>query len=204
MTCAELAETPLCGTANCTIKNCMRTREIINGETEMTTRDGKKVPIAAACSAHGREFHPAVERRVIVTWERGHEKALVLGTDLSWHWRKVVAVFKQRMSIEELFRDEPRALSRPTASGDYRRREEHTIRLGFAAAEDREGRAAGAAASGAGVCVLVAPADRPGVPGHYVRGALGFGDHENAGSGVRLRGRAIHARPREMASEGAL
>jgi hypothetical protein len=49
--------------------------------------------------------HP-VERRVIVTWERGHEKALILGTDLLWHWRKVVAVFKQRMSIEELFRDE--------------------------------------------------------------------------------------------------
>jgi len=47
-----------------------------------------------------------VERRVIVTWERGHEKALILGTDLLWHWRKVVAVFKQRMSIEELFRDE--------------------------------------------------------------------------------------------------
>ena len=47
-----------------------------------------------------------VERRVIVTWERGNEEALILATDLLWRWRKVVAVFKQRMSIEELFRDE--------------------------------------------------------------------------------------------------
>ena len=43
---------------------------------------------------------------MIVTWERGNEKALVLGTDLGWQRRKVVAVFKGRMSIEELFRDE--------------------------------------------------------------------------------------------------
>jgi len=49
--------------------------------------------------------HP-VERRVIVTWERGNEEALVLGTDLDWSWRKIVAVFERRMSIEELFRDE--------------------------------------------------------------------------------------------------
>lgn len=49
--------------------------------------------------------HP-VERRVVVTWERGNEEALVLGTDLDWNWRKIVAVFKGRMSIEELFRDE--------------------------------------------------------------------------------------------------
>ena len=47
-----------------------------------------------------------VERRVIVKWERGHEEPLVLGTDLVWNWRKVVDVFKLRMSIEELFRDE--------------------------------------------------------------------------------------------------
>lgn len=49
--------------------------------------------------------HP-VARRVIVRWERGHEEPLVLGTDLPWNWRKVVEVFKRRMSIEELFRDE--------------------------------------------------------------------------------------------------
>ena len=51
MTCAELAKTPLCGTSNCTIKNCMRTGEAIIGETVMETRDGKKIPIAASCSA---------------------------------------------------------------------------------------------------------------------------------------------------------
>jgi hypothetical protein len=47
-----------------------------------------------------------VERRVIVTWERGYEEPAILGTDLLWSWRKVVEVFKLRMSIEELFRDE--------------------------------------------------------------------------------------------------
>ena len=47
-----------------------------------------------------------VERRVIVRWERGYEGPLVIGTDLMWNWRKVVEVFKRRMSIEELFRDE--------------------------------------------------------------------------------------------------
>lgn len=51
MTCADFAKTPLCGTANCTIKNCMSTRQPIQGETVMTTRDGKKTPIAAVCSA---------------------------------------------------------------------------------------------------------------------------------------------------------
>ena len=51
MTCAELSKTPLCDTRNCTIKNCIRTGEVISGETEMETRDGRKVPIAAVCSA---------------------------------------------------------------------------------------------------------------------------------------------------------
>ena len=51
MTCADLCKTPLCGTANCTVKNCMRTGENIVGETEAQTRDGAKIPIAAACSA---------------------------------------------------------------------------------------------------------------------------------------------------------
>ena len=47
-----------------------------------------------------------VGRRVIVRWERGYEEPLILGTDLMWNWRKVVDVFKRRMMIEELFRDE--------------------------------------------------------------------------------------------------
>ena len=47
-----------------------------------------------------------VGRRVIVRWERGYKEPLILGTDLLWNWRKVVEVFKLRMSIEELFRDE--------------------------------------------------------------------------------------------------
>jgi PAS domain S-box-containing protein len=51
MSCGDFARTPLCGTEDCTLKNCMRTRRPIRGETVMTTRDGKKVPIAAVCSA---------------------------------------------------------------------------------------------------------------------------------------------------------
>jgi methyl-accepting chemotaxis protein len=51
MTCAHLSKTPLCGTANCTLKNCMRSGENIIGETTAETRDGRKFHIQAACSA---------------------------------------------------------------------------------------------------------------------------------------------------------
>ena len=51
MTCAQLSKTPLCGTANCTLKNCMRRGENIIGETTAETRDGRKFHIQAACSA---------------------------------------------------------------------------------------------------------------------------------------------------------
>jgi PAS domain S-box-containing protein len=51
MTCANFAKTPLCGTGNCTIKSCMALRKTITGQTVMTTRNGDKLPIAAACSA---------------------------------------------------------------------------------------------------------------------------------------------------------
>jgi len=51
MTCAQLCRTEICGTAQCTIKNCMRSGEVISGEVEATTRDGKKVPVQAVCSA---------------------------------------------------------------------------------------------------------------------------------------------------------
>ncbi|MGD9157146.1 MAG: methyl-accepting chemotaxis protein [Desulfobacteraceae bacterium] len=51
MTCAQFSKTPLCGTADCTLKNCMKNGEIIVGETEAETRDGRKIPIKASCSA---------------------------------------------------------------------------------------------------------------------------------------------------------
>jgi methyl-accepting chemotaxis protein len=51
MTCAQVARTPLCGTAECAIKNCMQTGRAIIAETVAQTRDGQKVPIRAACSA---------------------------------------------------------------------------------------------------------------------------------------------------------
>jgi PAS domain S-box-containing protein len=51
MTCAQLCKTEICGTGKCTIKNCMRTGEVITGEVEATTRDGNKVPVLAVCSA---------------------------------------------------------------------------------------------------------------------------------------------------------
>ena len=79
--------------------------------------------------------HP-VERRVIVRWERDHDEPLVLGTDLSWNWRKVVDVFKQRMSIEELFRDEKNIRYgwglRQTRIGGQRRLERLLLVLAFA------------------------------------------------------------------------
>jgi PAS domain S-box-containing protein len=50
MTCAQLCRTPLCGTDNCTLKNCFRTGQAIIGETVAETRSGKKVPVQAACS----------------------------------------------------------------------------------------------------------------------------------------------------------
>ena len=50
LTCAQFSRTPLCGTANCTLKNCMRTGEVIVGETVAETRQGKKFPINATCS----------------------------------------------------------------------------------------------------------------------------------------------------------
>jgi PAS domain S-box-containing protein len=50
MTCAQFQKTLICGTANCTLKNCMRTGEVVIGETVAETRDGRKIPIQAACS----------------------------------------------------------------------------------------------------------------------------------------------------------
>jgi methyl-accepting chemotaxis protein len=60
MTCADFSRTPLCGTDKCTLRNCFRTGQAINGETVAETRDGKKIPIQAACSAlldeHGKPY----------------------------------------------------------------------------------------------------------------------------------------------------
>jgi len=60
MTCAQVCRTPLCGTSECTIKNCMRTGQTIIGETVAETRDGKKFHVQAACSAlfdeHGQPY----------------------------------------------------------------------------------------------------------------------------------------------------
>jgi PAS domain S-box-containing protein len=50
MDCGRLCKTPLCNTDNCTIRNCFRTGQAIIGETVSETRDGKKIPIRAACS----------------------------------------------------------------------------------------------------------------------------------------------------------
>lgn len=52
-----------------------------------------------------REEQP-VQRRVVTYWGRRQPEPWLLGTDLDWPWRQVVAVFEQRMMIEELFRDE--------------------------------------------------------------------------------------------------
>jgi hypothetical protein len=47
-----------------------------------------------------------VQRRVVAYWARRQLEPWLLGTDLDWPWRLIVAVFEQRMMIEELFRDE--------------------------------------------------------------------------------------------------
>lgn len=49
MKCADLSRTPLCNSEECTIKRCMASRNTIVAETYATTRDGKEVPIRAAC-----------------------------------------------------------------------------------------------------------------------------------------------------------
>ncbi len=76
MTCADFAKTPLCNTENCTIKNCMKTGEIINGETVMKTRDGQEVPIQAACSAlFDEEGEPYGGMEVIIDRTKAAEAA---------------------------------------------------------------------------------------------------------------------------------
>jgi len=50
MTCAEFQKTLLCGTENCTLKNCMSKRTTVIGDTWAETRAGKRFPIKAACS----------------------------------------------------------------------------------------------------------------------------------------------------------
>ncbi len=49
MKCADLCKTPVCGTADCTIKKCIATRSTIIAETIATARDGRKIPLRAAC-----------------------------------------------------------------------------------------------------------------------------------------------------------
>jgi len=49
MTCAELCKTPVCGTADCTIKACIRTNGTVVAETIATTRSGTKIPVRASC-----------------------------------------------------------------------------------------------------------------------------------------------------------
>jgi PAS domain S-box-containing protein len=49
MTCADLCKTPVCNTADCTIKNCIRDKRTIVAETDARTRSGKTVPVRASC-----------------------------------------------------------------------------------------------------------------------------------------------------------
>jgi methyl-accepting chemotaxis protein len=60
MTCAQVCRTPVCGTDNCTIRNCMKTGQAIIAETVAEARNGTKIPVRAACSAlfdaHGKPY----------------------------------------------------------------------------------------------------------------------------------------------------
>ncbi len=67
MTCGQFSKTPLCGTDNCTLKQCFRTRQPVFGETVAETRNGNKLPIQAACSALlDREGKPYGGMEVII------------------------------------------------------------------------------------------------------------------------------------------
>jgi hypothetical protein len=47
-----------------------------------------------------------VRRRLVAYWQRGQLEALLLATNMTWVWRRIVKTFQLRMMIEELFRDE--------------------------------------------------------------------------------------------------
>jgi len=49
MNCGDLCRTTVCGTADCTIKNCIKTGGNLVAETVATTRDGRKIPVRASC-----------------------------------------------------------------------------------------------------------------------------------------------------------
>lgn len=49
MTCADVCKTPVCNTADCTIKKAMANKSTVVAETIATTRDGRKVPVRASC-----------------------------------------------------------------------------------------------------------------------------------------------------------
>ena len=50
--------------------------------------------------------HKPLWQRVLVYWGKGQKEPWFLATNLTWGWRHLVGVFRQRMLIEELFRDE--------------------------------------------------------------------------------------------------
>ncbi|MFP4400275.1 MAG: methyl-accepting chemotaxis protein [Candidatus Woesearchaeota archaeon] len=49
MSCADICKTPVCNTAQCTIKNCMDTKKPIVAETIASTKNGAKLDIRAGC-----------------------------------------------------------------------------------------------------------------------------------------------------------
>lgn len=76
MTCAEMCKTSICGTPDCTIKNCMRTGKPIINEVEATTRDGKKIPIAAYCSAIFDDLGKPIGGLEVIVDQTGQKNAL--------------------------------------------------------------------------------------------------------------------------------
>ncbi|MCG8569433.1 MAG: PAS domain-containing protein, partial [Spirochaetes bacterium] len=50
MTCADLCKTPLCGTNNCTLKNCFSSKKSLTGTTVAKTKAGISLPIRAQCN----------------------------------------------------------------------------------------------------------------------------------------------------------
>ncbi len=92
MTCGDMCNTAVCGTSKCTILNCMNTHQPILAEVDATTRDGQKIPIAAACSAILDDDGEAIGGMEVIFDKTPEKEALkevgrlvdgILGGDLS-------------------------------------------------------------------------------------------------------------------------
>jgi hypothetical protein len=68
--------------------------------TELTPRKGIDWGFGSYCKTR------PVKQRIVGYWQRKQSEPWILATDLKWGWKRIVGVYRLRMLIEELFRDE--------------------------------------------------------------------------------------------------